>query len=140
MTHSFLSNVFLTSEGCFSASIIIIFYHAIISQLLVAAMRTDAPKITCDDAEAALGDYNVRLRCYVDSRPSPASLFWLTEPNVTLSAATSTSSDPPSVVVPVVARPEQYSTLVRVVCHFYFTLCLIKPSTTLKCIRLTLNK
>lgn len=73
---------------------------------------SDAPKITCDDAEATIGQLNVRLRCYVDSRPSPASLFWLTEPNVTLSATT-TASDLPR-IVPGAAVVGQYSTLVRV--------------------------
>ena len=73
---------------------------------------SDAPKITCDDVEATTGQRNVQLRCYVDSRPSPASLFWLTQPNVTLSA-TSTAGDPPA-AVPVAAAAGQYSTLVRV--------------------------
>jgi len=79
---------------------------------MIVGVFIDAPKITCDDVEAAVGEYEVRLRCYVDARPSPMSLFWLTEPNVTLSAVT-TASDPHA-AVPVAAAAEQYSTLVRV--------------------------
>jgi len=76
----------------------------------VRVVCSDAPKITCDDVEATLGQRDVQLRCFVDSRPSPASLFWLTEPNVTLTAATAARSDPP----PAAAAAGQYSTLVRV--------------------------
>ena len=68
-----------------------------------------------------MGQRNVQLRCYVDSRPSPASLFWLTEANVTVSAATA-ASDPPA-VVPVAAAAGQYSTLVRVRFFSEYSMC-----------------
>jgi len=61
-----------------------------------------------------IGEYNVRLRCYVDSRPSPASLFWLTEPNVTLSAATAANDPLAAAAVPAAAAAGQYHTLNRV--------------------------
>ena len=76
-------------------------------------MYSDAPKITCDDTEATVGQRNVQLRCYVDSRPIPQSLFWLTEPNVTLSVTSSATTDT-SVPLTAAATAGQFATLVRV--------------------------
>lgn len=65
-------------------------------------MWSDSPKIHCEPAEADIGDVNVTLRCHVNARPSPTSLYWLIDSNVTVVAMGDSDGS------------SQYFTLVRV--------------------------
>ena len=40
---------------------------------------TDAPVIDCAQTWARVGDVDVKLHCWVKSRPGPTALYWVTE-------------------------------------------------------------